>query len=251
MPHPHRAQAQQTHQRQQMPQLHGVAHTLYLPMVVRAQAAVLCPWLDPQDQIARDTLDIKSAGVESAASFVSTALVTGCRTARVEARLTLTGEGAFGEAGGALLTRGGEKADSATVADHAAPEGTSRQIWRAVAADTSTASIASRAAVRRDAQKTDGEQSLRGLLLKRTATVNLKPELEIFADDVRCTPGATVGRLDDNALFYLRSRGIPLGESRTMLIDAFVREITDAIAPASLRDHIAALIEVAARRSQP
>ena len=78
-----------------------------------------------------------------------------------------------------------------------------------------------------------------------------RPWLEIFADDVRCTHGATVGQLDENALFYLRSRGIPLGESRTMLIDAFVREITDAIAPASLRNHIAALIDAASRERQP
>ncbi|MCA1199735.1 SufD family Fe-S cluster assembly protein [Sphingomonas sp. R647] len=184
--------------------------------------------------------DYADATIGKAGSFVSTALVTGCRTARVEARLTLTGEGAFGEAGGALLTRGGEKADSATVADHAAPEGTSRQIWRAVAADTSTASIASRAAVRRDAQKTDGEQSLRGLLLKRTATVNLKPELEIFADDVKCAHGATVGELDAKALFYMQSRGIPEAQAKALLTRAFVADAIDRIGDEAVREAFAA-----------
>lgn len=184
--------------------------------------------------------DYADATIGQAASFVSTALVTGCRTARAEARLTLTGEGAFGEAGGALLTRDGEKADAATVADHAAPEGTSRQIWRAVAADTSTASIASRAAVRRDAQKTDGEQSLRGLLLKRTATVNLKPELEIFADDVKCAHGATVGELDAKALFYMQSRGIPEAQAKALLTRAFVADAIDRIGDEAVRDAFAA-----------
>ncbi|MCR5869954.1 MULTISPECIES: SufD family Fe-S cluster assembly protein [unclassified Sphingomonas] len=184
--------------------------------------------------------DYADATIGKAGSFVSTALVTGCRTARVEARLTLTGEGAYGEAGGALLTRGGEKADAATVADHAAPEGTSRQIWRAVAADTSTASIASRAQVRRDAQKTDGEQSLRGLLLKRTATVNLKPELEIFADDVKCAHGATVGELDAKALFYMQSRGIPEAQAKALLTRAFVTDAIDRIDDEAVRAAFAA-----------
>ncbi|WP_066682200.1 SufD family Fe-S cluster assembly protein [Sphingomonas sp. CCH9-E2] len=184
--------------------------------------------------------DYADATIGAAGSFVSTALVTGCRTARVEARMTLTGEGAFGEAGGALLTRCGEKADSATVADHAAPEGTSRQIWRAVAADTSTASIASRAEVRRDAQKTDGEQSLRGLLLKRTATVNLKPELEIFADDVKCAHGATVGELDAKALFYMQSRGIAEAQAKALLTRAFVADAIDRIGDEAVRDAFAA-----------
>lgn len=184
--------------------------------------------------------DYCAAEVAQAASFTSTALVTGCRTARIEAQVALTGEGAYGEAGGALLTRENQNVDSATVMDHAAPEGTSRQIWRAVAADSSTASIASRAAVRRHAQKTDGEQSLRGLLLKRTATVNLKPELEIFADDVKCAHGATVGELDTQALFYMQSRGIPEAQARALLTRAFVADAIDRIGDEIVREAFAA-----------
>lgn len=180
--------------------------------------------------------DYCDATVARAAAFTSTALVTGCRTARIEANLLLNGEGAYGEASGALLTRGDEHVDAATVTDHAAPEGTSRQVWRAVAADTSTASIASRAAVRRHAQKTDGEQSLRGLLLKRTATVNLKPELEIFADDVKCAHGATVGELDRKALFYMQSRGIAEPQAKALLTHAFVADTLDRIGDEAVRD---------------
>jgi Fe-S cluster assembly protein SufD len=179
-----------------------------------------------------DHVDVSVARV---ASFTSTALVTGCRTARIGAQIVLGGKGAYGEVSGALLTRGDENVDAATVLDHAAIEGTSRQVWRAVAADTSTASMASRAQVRRHAQKTDGEQSLRGLLLKRTATVNLKPELEIFADDVKCAHGATVGELDKRALFYLQSRGIPQARAEALLTHAFVADALERIGDAAVR----------------
>src|SRR3546814_18948741 len=84
----------------------------------------------------------------------------------------------------------------------------SRQTWRMVAADQATASVAARVEVARQAQKTDAEQSLKGLLMERTATINLKPELEIFADDVKCAHGATVGELSRDALFYLSARGV-------------------------------------------
>lgn len=181
-----------------------------------------------------------AVSVARAASYTGTALVTGCRTARIETQLALTGEGAYGEAGGALLTRGDENVDAATVIDHAMPEGTSRQTWRAVAADLSTASLASRAQVRRHAQQTDGEQSLRGLLLRRSATVNLKPELEIFADDVKCAHGATVGELDARALFYLQSRGIAQAPAKALLTRAFVADALDRIGDETVRDAFAA-----------
>jgi Fe-S cluster assembly protein SufD len=123
---------------------------------------------------------------------------------------------------------------------HAAAGGTSRQVWRAVADDKAAASLAARVEVARGAQKTDGEQSLRGLLLRRTATVNLKPELEIFADDVKCAHGATVGELDAAALFYLQSRGLPPAEARALLTRAFVGDAIARIGEEAVRDAFAA-----------
>jgi Fe-S cluster assembly protein SufD len=113
-------------------------------------------------------------------------------------------------------------------------------MWRAVASDQAVASLAARVEVARDAQKTDGEQSLRGLLLKRTATINLKPELEIFADDVKCAHGATVGELDRNALFYAQSRGIPRARAEAMLTRAFVADALDRIGEEAAREAFAA-----------
>ncbi|WP_109808513.1 SufB/SufD family protein [Sphingosinithalassobacter portus] len=176
------------------------------------------------------------ADVAEAASLVSVFLGVGGMGSRIDGAITLAGPGAYGEMGGALLTRGEQRQEAAVVMRHAQPEGTSRQIWRAVAADRSTASLAARAEVVRHAQKTDGEQSLRGLLLDRTATVNLKPELEIFADDVQCAHGATVGELDKQALFYLESRGLPETRARGLLTRAFVADAIDRIGEETVRE---------------
>jgi Fe-S cluster assembly protein SufD len=133
-------------------------------------------------------------------------------------------------------TRNDQRQECAVSVRHAALNGQSKQIWRAVAADKSTASLAARVEVARDAQKTDGVQSLRGLLLQRTATVNLKPELEIFADDVKCAHGATVGELDQRALFYMQSRGIPHAKAQALLTRAFVGDAFVQIADETVRE---------------
>ncbi|MCW3848007.1 SufD family Fe-S cluster assembly protein [Sphingomonas sp. LB-2] len=180
------------------------------------------------------------AEIGEAASLVSIFLGMGGMGSRIDGALTLTGKGAFAEMGGALLTRGEQKQECAVAVRHQNVDGTSRQLWRAVAAGQSTASLAARVEVARDAQKTDGEQSLRGLLLKRTATVNLKPELEIFADDVKCAHGATVGELDKRALFYLESRGIPEARATALLTHAFVADALGRIGDAAVREAFAA-----------
>jgi Fe-S cluster assembly protein SufD len=90
----------------------------------------------------------------------------------------------------------------------------------------------------------DARQSNPNLVLRPTAQIDTRPWLEIFADDVRCTHGATVGRLDDEALFYLRSRGIPEDQARSMLVAGFAAEIVDGISPPSLRDHVVAAVEL-------
>jgi Fe-S cluster assembly protein SufD len=175
------------------------------------------------------------AEVGEAASLVSIFLGAGGMGSRIDGALTLTGKGAFAEMGGALLTSGTQKQETAVTVRHEAVEGTSRQLWRAVAANRSTVSLAARVEVARGAQQTDGEQSLRGLLLERGATVNLKPELEIFADDVKCAHGATVGELDQRVLFYLQSRGIPEPRAKALLTRAFVADAVSRIGEEAVR----------------
>ena len=178
----------------------------------------------------------EEATLGAGASLVTTFLGAGAAGSRIDAQITIQGDAAFAEYGGALLTAGTQQQECAVRVRHDAVAGQSHQLWRAVAADRSTASLAAAVEVARDAQKTDGEQSLRGLLLNRTATVNLKPELEIFADDVKCAHGATVGELDARALFYMQSRGIPTPRATALLTRAFVADALGRIADDAVRD---------------
>nr|WP_093666090.1 SufD family Fe-S cluster assembly protein [Sphingomonas gellani] len=181
----------------------------------------------------------EEAELGSGASLVSVFLGAGQAGSRIDGQVVV-GEGGYAEMGGALLTAGQQRQECAVRVRHAEPNGQSHQLWRAVAADTSVASLAAAVEVARHAQKTDGEQSLRGLLLQRTATVNLKPELEIFADDVKCAHGATVGELDTRALFYMQSRGIPKPRAQAILTRAFVADALDRIASEPVREAFAA-----------
>lgn len=182
----------------------------------------------------REEVEIGTGG-----SLVSVFLGAGAAGTRIDGQVVV-GEGGYAEFGGALLTAGEQRQECAVRVCHAEPNGQSHQLWRAVATDTSAASLAAAVEVARHAQKTDGEQSLRGLLLKRTATVNLKPELEIFADDVKCAHGATVGELDARALFYMASRGIPRPRAEALMTRAFVADALDRIASEPVRDAFAA-----------
>lgn len=176
------------------------------------------------------------AEVGAGASLVIATLAIGGRDTRLDGEIDLVGEGAYAEAAGALLARNRQRHDANLVIRHAVPSGTSRQVWRSVADDRATCSVAARVEVARDAQKTDGEQSLKGLLLARSAVINAKPELEIFADDVKCAHGATVGALDRNALFYLESRGVSPDEAKGLLTRAFVADALDRIGEQNVRE---------------
>jgi Fe-S cluster assembly protein SufD len=142
------------------------------------------------------------------------------------------GEGAHFELGAALLARGTRTVELVTELRHGAPSATSNQVVRIVAGDRATGSYLGKVAVAREGQHTDASQSAKALLLARTATANLKPELEIYADDVKCAHGATVGELDAQALFYLASRCIDPATARALLTEAF---IADALADETLR----------------
>ncbi|AGH49484.1 SufBD protein [Sphingomonas sp. MM-1] len=143
------------------------------------------------------------------------------RLGRIAIDVTLH-DGAHFELGGAIVGGAGQTLEIVTTVNHVEPNATSNQVVRSVLAGTATGSFLGKVAVARDAQKTDASQSVKAMLLDRTATANAKPELEIFADDVKCAHGATVGELDRQALFYLESRGLPPAEAKALLLQAFV-----------------------------
>ena len=134
-------------------------------------------------------------------------------------------DGAHFEFGAVQIGGGDANLEIVTTVRHIEPNATSRQVVRSVLSGTATGSYLGKVAVSRDAQKTDSVQSVKAMLLTRTATANAKPELEIYADDVKCAHGATVGELDKNAMFYLAARGLPPAEAQTLLLQAFVAEV--------------------------
>lgn len=137
---------------------------------------------------------------------------------------------------GLYLADGKQHVDHHTTIDHAKPNAASHELYKGVLDGTASAVFNGKVIVRKDAQKTDAKQTNRNLLLSENAVINTKPELQIHADDVRCTHGATIGQLDENAMFYLRSRGIGKDEARNLLVHAFAREIIDRIHPQDLRE---------------
>jgi Fe-S cluster assembly protein SufD len=136
---------------------------------------------------------------------------------------------------GAQLLTGSQHADFTSVVRHAEPNGTSRQTVKNVLNGRSRGVFQGRIEVARHAQKTDGYQMNQALLLSPDAEIDSKPELEIFADDVKCSHGATVGELDAEQLFYLRSRGVPDSEARALLVRAFLAEALDLVTDESIR----------------
>jgi len=185
---------------------------------------------------------------QSAASrFTSTSVMLGAAIARNAIDVRVHGADARSTLTGLYLPAGRQRHDTTISVDHAASHCTSTQEFKGVVDDHARGSFSGRIVVRPDTVGTDARQSNRNLLLSADAQADSRPWLEILADDVRCAHGTTVGRLDDEALFYLRTRGIPLAQGRSMLVDAFVREIVDAIEPASLRDHVTAALAARAR----
>ena len=175
------------------------------------------------------------ASVGPGASYMSTTAMAHAESARIESDIGLHGTGAFASVDGLLLGRTRQTYDVVNRIAHAAEGGSSRQTWRSVADDQATLSFSGKIAVARAAQKTDAAQSLKALLLERTATVNAKPELEIFDDDVKCAHGATVGELSRDALFYLASRGVPPAEARALLTESFLGDALATIGENAVR----------------
>ena len=157
---------------------------------------------------------------------------------RNEVNGVLDGEGATCALDGLYLVAGGQHVDNHTRLEHAKPHCDSREVYTGILDGKATGVFHGRIVVRPDAQKTDSKQTNNNLLLSDEAVINTKPQLEIYADDVKCTHGATVGQLDEDALFYLRSRGVGATTARSMLIYAFASQVTEGIRVQSVRSEV-------------
>jgi len=166
----------------------------------------------------------------------------GSALSRHDLNFQLNGTGASCSIHGLSHLRDKQHADNQTNIVHSTPNCTSVERFNGIYDDKSHGVFTGRVLVEPGAQQTDAIQSSRNLLLSDTARVDVQPQLEIFVDDVKCTHGATVGPIDDDALFYLRSKGITADDARTMLTYGFAAEIVDTIGTESLRDHLEALL---------
>jgi Fe-S cluster assembly protein SufD len=147
-------------------------------------------------------------------------------------------EGTEATVNGLYVVNGTQHVDNHTSIDHAKPHGTSHELYKGILDGKATAVFNGRILVRKDAQKTDSKQTNKNLVLSDEAVINTKPELQIFADDVRCTHGATIGQLDAESMFYLQSRGIGKEQARNLLTYAFAQDIVDRIKVQGLRDSL-------------
>jgi len=174
--------------------------------------------------------------------FSSHSLALGASTARHEVRVRLEAPGAEVTLNGLYMPRGEQHLDNPTTIEHAAPHCTSRELYKGIVDGRGRGSFDGRVIVRPGAFKTDASQTNKNLLLSESAQVDTRPRLEIFADDVKCTHGAAVGQLDEDAVFYLRSRGVPDGAARDLLTFAFASEMLGLVPMGALRSRAEKLI---------
>lgn len=172
---------------------------------------------------------------EQDANFASLNIAFGARLSRSHANATMGAPGVECTLNGLYLMRGEQQVDNETVMDHAAPHCNSHEVYTGILDGKAKGVFNGKIFVRQIAQKTDAKQTNRNLLLSPDAMIDTKPQLEIFADDVKCTHGATIGQLDEDAIFYLRARGIGHSEARAMLILAFASAVTEQVRVEPLR----------------
>jgi Fe-S cluster assembly protein SufD len=194
---------------------------------------------------ARDAIHLAHARIALGTNAIlrDFTLTSGARVNRQNGTIVFKGEKADAKIAGSYLLSGKQHADTRLLVDHQVPKCVSREVFKCVMDEKARGIFQGKVIVQPDAQKTDGKQSSHGLLLSETAEFDAKPELEIYADDVVCGHGATSGDIDHNHLFYLRSRGIPEPEAKSMLISAFVAEAFDTIGHEGVRDELSNFAE--------
>ena len=164
-------------------------------------------------------------------------------TTRNTTEVQLVGRGAEINLCGMAIADKNEQVDNHTTIDHRVPDCTSNELFKYVLDDQAVGAFAGKVLVREGAQHTSSQQTNRNICATREARMYTQPQLEIYADDVKCSHGATVGQLDENALFYMQQRGIPLKEARLLLMFAFVNEVIDYIRMDALKDRLHRLVE--------
>jgi Fe-S cluster assembly protein SufD len=180
--------------------------------------------------------------MEEGANYEAFTMTSGAGLSRNQIHIDMMGRDGICTLNGVNMLDASEHADTTITVDHRAPHCQSNQNYRNVTTDKSTAVFQGKVHVHQIAQKTDGYQMCKSLLLSPQSTIQTKPELEIYADDVKCSHGATTGRLDEKAMFYLRSRGIGEKAAQNLLIQAFVNEVIEDLSNEQVREQAEVII---------
>ncbi|MEM4658119.1 MAG: Fe-S cluster assembly protein SufD [Candidatus Methanosuratincola sp.] len=216
----------------------GVHFTCAVTEVVAEEGSVFHHYMLERENV--ESFNVSTLRVEqkrSSAVSSHSALIGGALV-RNNVHPVLAGEGADCLINGIFMGRGTQHLDNFMRVEHASPHSGSRQFYYGILDDSSHGVFSGRIIVHKGAQKTDAKQTNRNILLSDAATIDTKPQLEIYADDVKCTHGATIGQIDSDALFYLRSRGIPGDEARAMLLTAFAGEGLERMGAAPVRRYL-------------
>jgi Fe-S cluster assembly protein SufD len=176
-------------------------------------------------------------------SFDTLNVALGASVARHQVFLAFAGEHTTARLNGATMLKGKQHNDTTLLVDHAVPHCDSKELFKTVIDDTATGVFQGKIIVRPHAQKTDGRMMSGALLLSDGGTMNNKPELEIFADDVQCAHGATCGQLDEDLLFYLMARGLPRREAESLMVQAFLGEAVEFVEDEAAREALVAMVE--------
>jgi Fe-S cluster assembly protein SufD len=203
--------------------------------IVAGEGAVVDHYKVTVEAAAAQHISTLQATLGRSANFSSHSISMGGALVRNDAGATLS-EGTEATLNGLYIVNGTQHIDNHTVIDHAKPHANSHELYKGILDGKASAVFNGRIIVRQDAQKTDSKQTNKNLVLSDEAVIDTKPELQIWADDVKCTHGATIGQLDAEALFYLRSRGIGKQNARSLLTYAFAQDIIDRVKVPSLRD---------------
>ncbi len=211
--------------------------------LVAAEDAVISHYLLERDD--RQAFNVSTLRIQQArsSSVTSHSVLLGGALVRNNVHPVLAGEGGECLINGLFVGAGTQHMDNYMLVEHAAPHCSSRQFYNGILDERAHGVFHGRIIVHKDAQKTDAKQTNRNLLLSDDAQIDTKPQLEIYADDVKCTHGATIGQVEENALFYMRSRGIEESAARRLLLLAFANECLDRMKSRHVRDYVRGLVE--------
>src|SRR5437773_1601997 len=210
--------------------------------LVAGDSAVISHYMVEREH--RQAFNVSTLRIQQgrSANVASHSVLLGGGLVRNNVHPVLAGEGGECLINGLFIGNGQQHLDNYMLVEHASPHCDSRQFYNGILDDRAHGVFHGRIIVHKDAQKTDAKQTNRNLLLSDNAQIDTKPQLEIYADDVKCTHGATIGQIDENALFYLRSRGIDELSARKLLLFAFASECLDRMKPSPAREQVDKLI---------